>query len=263
MAQLALRKPIIFFDLETTGTDPGTDRIVEIAMVKIHPNGTREKYVKRLNPTIPISAESTSIHGISNEDVKDCPTFKQVAKELYEWMKGCDLGGYNAVRFDIPMLAEELLRCGVNVDFTERQFVDVQQIFFKMESRSLSAAYDFYCKKELTNAHSAEADILATIEVLEAQLDRYRDSMENDVKALHVFTNGDEECVDYARRMIMKDGSPVFNFGKYKGRKVEDVFTEQPQYYDWMMNADFPLHTKQKITEILTRMKLQKSGLKS
>jgi DNA polymerase-3 subunit epsilon len=263
MAELALKKPIIFFDLETTGTDPGTDRIVEIAMVKLHPNGNREKYVKRINPTIPISAESTSIHGITNEDVKDCPTFKQVAKELFEWMKGCDLGGYNAVRFDIPMLAEELLRCGVNVDFTERQFVDVQQIFFKMESRSLSAAYDFYCKKQLENAHSAEADIMATIEVLEAQLDRYKGAMENDVKALHVFTNGDEECVDYARRMIMKDGQPIFNFGKYKGRKVEEVFTEQPQYYDWMMNADFPLHTKQKITEILTHMKLKKAGLKS
>ncbi|MBZ0099427.1 MAG: 3'-5' exonuclease [Taibaiella sp.] len=263
MAQLALKKPIIFFDLETTGTDPGTDRIVEIAMVKIHPNGNREKYVKRLNPTIPISAESTSIHGITNEDVKDCPTFKHVAKELFEWMRGCDLGGYNAVRFDIPMLAEELLRCGVNVDFTERQFVDVQQIFFKLEARTLSAAYDFYCKKQLENAHSAEADIMATIEVLEAQLDRYESTLVNDVKALHAFTNGDEECVDYARRMVMKDGHPVFNFGKYKGRKVEEVFTEQPQYYDWMMNADFPLHTKQKITEILTRMKLRKAGLKS
>lgn len=262
MAQLALKKPIIFFDLETTGTDTGTDRIVEIAMVKLNPNGTRDKYVKRLNPTIPISAESTAIHGISNEDVKDCPTFKQVAKEIHEWMKGCDLGGYNAVRFDIPMLAEELLRCGVPVDFTERQFVDVQQIFFKMESRTLSAAYEFYCKKELTNAHSAEADIEATIEILEAQLDKYK-TLTNDVKALHTFGNGDEESVDYARRMVMKDGHPIFNFGKYKGRKVEEVFNEQPQYYDWMMNADFPLHTKQKLTEILTRMKLKNSGLKS
>lgn len=262
MAQLALKKPIIFFDLETTGTDPATDRIVEIALIKLNPNGSRDKYVKRINPVIPISAESTSIHGITNEDVKDCPTFKQVAKELYEWMKGCDLGGYNAVRFDIPMLAEEMLRSGVNVDFTERQFVDVQQIFFKMESRTLSAAYEFYCKKQMENAHSALADIEATVEILEAQLDKYQ-NLENDVKALHTFGNGDEEGVDYARRMVMKDGHPVFNFGKYKGRKVEDVFNEQPQYYDWMMNADFPLHTKQKLTEILTRMKLAKSGLKS
>ncbi|MCB9047563.1 MAG: 3'-5' exonuclease [Chitinophagales bacterium] len=262
MAELSLRKPIIFFDLETTGTDPGTDRIVEIAMIKLNPNGTKDKYVKRINPTIPISAESTSIHGITNDDVKDCPTFKQVAKEIYEWMKGCDLGGYNAVRFDIPMLAEELLRCNVQVDFTERQFVDVQQIFFKMESRTLSAAYEFYCKKELTNAHSAEADIEATVEILQAQLDKYA-NLENDVKALHNFTNGEEGIVDYARRMVLKDGAPIFNFGKYKGRKVEDVFNEQPQYYDWMMNADFPLHTKQKLTEILTDMKLRKSGLKS
>lgn len=263
MAQLALKKPIIFFDLEATGTDPGTDKIVEIAMIKINPNGNREKYHKRINPGIPIPAETTAIHGITDEDVKDAPTFKQIAKELYEWMKGCDLGGYNAVRFDIPMLAEELLRCDVQVDFTERRFVDVQQIFFKMESRTLSAAYEFYCQKKMENAHSAEADIETTIEVLEAQLDRYNDDIENDVKALHTFTNGDEGIVDYARRMVMKDGHPVFNFGKYKGKKVEDIFTEQPQYYDWMMNADFPLHTKQKLTEILTRMKLRRSGMKS
>lgn len=262
MAQLALKKPIIFFDLEATGTDTGTDRIVEIAMIKLHPNGNKEKYVKRLNPTIPISAEATGIHGISNEDVKDAPTFKMVAKEISEWMRGCDLGGYNAVRFDIPMLAEELLRCGVSVDFTERQFVDVQQIFFKMESRTLAAAYEFYCQKQLNNAHSAEADIEATVEVLEAQLDKYQ-NLSHEVKELHTFTNGDEQMVDYARRMVMKDGHAIFNFGKYKGRKVEEVFTEQPQYYDWMMNADFPLHTKQKLTEILTRMKLQKSGFKS
>jgi DNA polymerase-3 subunit epsilon len=262
MAQLALKKPIIFFDLEATGTDTGTDRIVEIAMIKLHPNGTRDTYTKRINPTIPISAEATGIHGISNEDVKDAPTFKMVAKEIWEWMRGCDLGGYNAVRFDIPMLAEELLRCGVAVDFTERQFVDVQQIFFKMESRTLSAAYEYYCKKQLVNAHSAAADIEATVEILEAQLDKYT-TLAPDVKSLHSFTNGDEEMVDYARRMVMKDGQPVFNFGKYKGRKVEEVFNEQPQYYDWMMNADFPLHTKQKLTEIYTRMKLQKSGFKS
>lgn len=262
MAQLALKKPIIFFDLETTGTDPGLDRIVEIAMIKLNPNGTREKYVKRINPEMPISAESTSIHGITNEDVKDCPTFRHVAKEIADWMRGCDLGGYNAVRFDIPMLAEELLRCDIDVDFTERQFVDVQQIFFKMESRSLSAAYEFYCQKKLENAHSAEADILATVEVLEAQLEKYS-GLENDVKALHRFTNGDDQLVDYARRMVMKDGAPVFNFGKYKGRKVTEVFTEQPQYYDWMMNADFPLHTKQKLTEIYTKMKLQNTIFKS
>lgn len=258
MAQLSLKKPIIFFDLEATGVDPATDRIVEIAMIKLNPNGSREQYIKRINPTIPIPASATEIHSITDEDVKDCPQFKQIAKELYEWMKGCDLGGYNAVRFDIPMLAEELLRCDVAVDFTERKFVDAQQIFFKMESRTLSAAYKFYCQKTMENAHSAEADVTATIEVLEAQLDKYEE-LDNDVKSLHVFTNGDEGIVDYAKRMVMKDGHPVFNFGKYKGRRVMDIFEEQPQYYDWMMNADFPLHTKQKLTEILTKMKLNKS----
>ncbi|MCB0698742.1 MAG: 3'-5' exonuclease [Chitinophagales bacterium] len=261
MAQLTLKKPIVFLDLETTGTDPAKDRIVELALIKMNPNGTRDRYVKRINPGMPIPESSTAIHGISDEDVKDAPMFKQLAKEIYEWMKGCDLGGYNAVRFDIPLLAEEMLRSGVEVDFTERNFVDVQQIFFKMETRTLSAAYEFYCNKTLENAHSAEADILATIEVLEAQLDRYN-NLENDIKALHTFTNNND-FVDYARRIVLKDGVPVFNFGKYKGKSVEQVFTEEPQYYDWMMNADFPLHTKQKITEILTRMKLRNSRLKS
>lgn len=256
MAQLSLKRPIVFFDLETTGTDPAKDRIIEIALIKLNPNGSRDRYVKRINPGMPIPAESSAIHGITDEDVKDAPHFKNVAKELHEWLKGCDLGGYNAARFDIPLLAEEFLRVNVQVDFTERQIIDVQQIFFKMESRTLSAAYNFYCNKELNNAHSAEADTNATIEVLEAQLDKYP-ALVNDVKALHEFTNGDQ-FVDYARRMIIKNGEPVFNFGKYKGRKVTDIFKEEPQYYDWMMNADFPLHTKQKITEILTRMKLQK-----
>lgn len=258
MAQLSLKRPLVFFDLETTGTDTAKDRIVELAMVKINPDGTRESYVKRLNPGMPIPAESTSIHGISDEDVKDSPSFKQIAHHLYDWMKNCDLGGYNSSRFDLPVLAEEFLRAGLSIDFTERNMIDVQQIFFKMESRSLSAAYNFYCNKQLEHAHSAEADILATIEVLEAQLDKYQE-LSKEVKPLHDFTNTDE-YVDYARRMIMKDGHPIFNFGKYKGRRVEDVFTAEPQYYDWMMQADFALHTKQKISEILNRMKLQKPG---
>lgn len=260
MAQLVLSRPIIFFDLETTGTDHAKDRIVEIAMVKLKTDGTRENYVKRLNPGMPISAESSSIHGIYDEDVKDAPTFKQIAHGLYEWMKHCDLAGYNSAKFDIPMLAEEFLRAGVNVDFTERQMIDVQQIFFKMESRSLTAAYNFYCNKKLENAHSAEADVMATIEVLEAQLDRYSD-LGTDVKTLHRFTAG-EQYVDYARRIVIREGHPVFNFGKHKGKKVEDIFNQEPQYYDWMMQADFALHTKQKISEILNKMKLQKNGLK-
>lgn len=260
MPKLTLKRPIIFFDLETTGTDTAKDRIVELALVKLLPDGKRDQYTKRLNPGIPIPPEVTLIHGISDADVKDAPTFKQIAHNLYDWMRGCDLGGYNSSKFDIPVLAEEFLRVGLNVDFTERSMIDVQQIFFKMEARTLAAAYEFYCKKQLTNAHSAEADILATIEVLEAQLERYPD-IGSDVSTLHKFTHTDE-YVDYARRMIMKDGHPVFNFGKYKGRKVEDVFNSEPQYYDWMMQADFSLHTKQKISEILNNMKLRKLGSK-
>jgi len=260
MAQLVLKRPIIFFDLETTGTDHAKDKIVEIAMVKLKADGSRENYTKRLNPGMPIPAESSAIHGIFDEDVRDAPTFKQIAHGLYEWMKQCDLGGYNSAKFDIPLLAEEFLRAGINVDFTERHMIDVQQIFFKMESRSLTAAYNFYCSKQLENAHSAEADVMATIEVLEAQLDKYTD-LQNDVKSLHTFTSGDQ-YVDYARRIVIKDGHATFNFGKHKGKKVEDIFNTEPQYYDWMMQADFPLHTKQKISEILNRMKLQKSGLK-
>lgn len=260
MSRLALKRPIIFFDLETTGTDAVNDRIVELAMVKIMPDGTRDKYVKRINPGIPIPAETTAIHGIKDEDVKDAPSFKQIAHNLYEWMKGCDLGGYNSSKFDLPALAEEFLRAGVDIDFSERHMVDAQQIFFKMETRTLSAAYNFYCNKILENAHSAEADTLATIEILEAQLERY-EQLANDVKGLDAFSMG-EGYVDYARRMVMKDGHPVFNFGKHKGKKVEDIFTAEPQYYDWMMQADFSLHTKQKISEILNRMKLRKAGLK-
>lgn len=260
MSRLTLKRPIVFFDLETTGTDHAKDRIIELAFVKLMPDGKKEKYVKRINPGMPIPAESSAIHGITDEDVKDAPKFKLIAHELYEWIKGCDMGGYNSSKFDLPLLAEEFLRVGVQVDFTERHMIDVQQIFFKMESRTLSAAYNFYCGKELTNAHSAEADIEATIEVLEAQLDKY-ESLADDVPSLHKFTHADD-FVDYARRIVLKDGQPVFNFGKYKGRKVEEVFTQEPQYYDWMMQADFALHTKQKISEILNKMKLRKAGLK-
>lgn len=260
MANLQLKRPIIFFDLETTGTDHVKDRIVELAFVKLQLDGSRDTFIKRINPGIPIPAATTAIHGIRDEDIKDAPLFKHIAHQLYDWMKNCDLGGYNSSKFDIPLLAEEFLRVGISVDFTERNMIDVQQIFFKMESRTLSAAYQFYCSKVLEKAHSAEADVLATIDVLEAQLDRYGE-LSHEVKDLHRYTGGDQ-FVDYARRIVMKEGHPVFNFGKHKGRKVTDVFTEEPQYYDWMMQADFALHTKQKLTEILTRMKLQKPGIK-
>jgi DNA polymerase-3 subunit epsilon len=256
MAKINLKNPIVFFDLETTGVDTGKDRIVEVACVKIMPNQERLSYVKRINPGMPIPPSSTAIHGITDDMVKEAPLFKDIAHQLYDWMKGCDLGGYNVAKFDLPLLAEEFARAGIQVDFTTRKLIDVQQIFFKMESRTLSAAYRFYCDKELENAHSAEADVMATIDVLEAQLDRY-ENLENDVQALHQYL-GPDQIVDYARRMVRKeDGTIVFNFGKYKGQGVEDVFKREPQYYDWIMNADFPQHTKQKCTEIFTNMKLK------
>jgi len=257
MAQLQLTRPIAFFDLETTGVDSAKDRIVEIAVVKLLPGGGRESWVRKINPGMPIPAESSAIHGIYDEDVKDAPSFKLVAHELKQFIHNCDLGGYNFNKFDVPVLAEEFLRSGIPVDFKERKFVDVQQVFFKREARTLSAAYSFYCNKNLENAHSAEADVLATVAVLEAQLDKYED-LANDVTALHEYTGGDE-FVDYARRMILKNGVPVFNFGKHKGVPVEDVFRKEPQYYDWMMNADFALHTKQMISEILNKMYLNKN----
>lgn len=257
MAQLSLSRPIVFFDLETTGLNPATDRIVEIALVKLKPGGTRDIWVKRINPGRPIPAETTAIHGICDDDVKDAPVFKQVAKEIHAWIKGCDFGGYNCTRFDLPLLVEEFLRAGVNVDFSACKMVDVQKIFFKMEQRTLAAAYRFYCGKTMENAHSAEGDTNATIEVLEAQLDHYEE-LEAGVDMLHDFLCDAEPCVDYARTMVQRDGRILFNIGKYKGQGVEDVFTKDPSYYDWMMKSDFTLHTKQKISEILNSMKLAK-----
>lgn len=258
MAQLNLQRPIAFFDLETTGTNPAKDRIVEIAVVKLHPDGRRESWIKRINPEMPIPADSSAIHGIYDADVRDAPVFKQVAHDLKQFLHQCDLGGYNSNKFDLPVLAEEFLRAGVSVEFRGRKLVDVQQIFFKMEARTLSAAYAFYCNRELDGAHSAEADVLATVAVLESQLDRYAD-LENSIPALHEFTGGND-FVDYARRISLKDGKPVFNFGKYKGQFVEDIFRKEPQYYDWMMQSDFPLNTKQVISEILNKMLLNKNN---
>jgi DNA polymerase-3 subunit epsilon len=256
MAQLQLQRPIAFFDLETTGVDAAKDRIVEIAVIKLMPDGSRVSWVRRINPGMPIPAESSAIHGIYDADIADAPTFKDVAHELKQFLLNCDLGGYNSNKFDIPALAEEFLRVNIPVDFKTRKLVDVQQVFFKKEARTLSAAYTFYCNKDLINAHSAEADVNATIDVLEAQLDKYTD-LGQDVNALHEFTGGDD-FVDYARRMTLKNGVPIFNFGKYKGQAVEDVFRKEPQYYDWMMNADFALHTKQMISEILNKMLLKR-----
>lgn len=250
--QLNLRNPLVFFDLETTGIDIVHDRIVEISMVKVMPNGDEIVKTRRINPGMPIPPESTAIHGITDDDVKDCPTFKEIAKSLAAQIEGCDLAGFNSNRFDIPMLAEEFLRAGVDVNLGRRRFVDVQTIFHKKEQRNLTAAYKFYCQKDLENAHSAEADTMATYEVLKAQLDRYPD-LENDINFLSQYSSFNKN-VDFAGRMVYNEqGKEVINFGKYKGRLVEEVLKSDPGYYGWMMNGDFPLNTKQMLTEIRLR----------
>ena len=257
MAQLNLSRPIVFFDLETTGVSHATDRIIEIAAVKLMPGNQKVSWVKRLNPGRPIPPDATAIHGITDEDVRDAPEFRHIARELHTWLRGCDFGGYNCARFDLPVLVEEFLRAGLQVDFSASKMIDVQKIFFKMEQRTLTAAYKFYCDKIIENAHSAEADINATIEVLEAQLDRYQE-LHKEVNLLHDLLCDEEPAVDYAKTMVQRKGNVVFNIGKYKGQTVTDVFSKDPSYYDWMMKADFTLHTKQKISEILNEMKLSK-----
>jgi len=253
---LQLTRPIAFIDLETTGVSLSTDRIIEIAVIKLLPDGSRQVKRKLLNPQIPIPKSSTDIHGITPEMVKDAPTFKQVANEIKMFIEGCDLGGYNSNRFDIPILMEEFLRVGLDVDLSKRKMIDVQHIFYTMEPRTLSAAYKFFCEKELVDAHSAEADISATIDVFMAQLKKYQHLGETVESILEVI--GEEKIVDYARRFGFDDkGVEIFNFGKYKGRAVADVLKAEPQYYDWMMRGDFPLHTKQKLTEIFNRALLK------
>ena len=255
--KLQLKNPIAFFDLETTGINIAKDKIVEISVLKIHPNGKEEQRTIRVNPGMHIPEEATAIHGIRDEDVKDCPVSKNIAKELARFIEGCDLGGYNSNRFDIPLLAEEFLRAEVDFDMRKRRFVDVQTIFHKMEQRTLSAAYRFYCNKNLEDAHTAAADTMATYEVLQAQLDRYGDALQNDVDFLSKFS-AQNNTADFAGFIVYNaDGVEVFNFGKNKGIPVERVLKEQPGYYAWMLNAEFPLYTK----KILTEIKLRSSGL--
>lgn len=256
MPSLLLKRPLAVIDLETTGTNVASDRIIEIAIIKVFPDKTTQSKVKRINPGMPIPAGSTAIHGIKDEDVKDAPTFKQAAHELKQFMDNCDLAGYNSNRFDIPLLVEEFLRAEIEFDVSKRKFVDVQRIFHLMEKRTLGAAYKFYCDKQLENAHSAEADALATYEILEAQLGRY-EQLQEDIDSLSDFTK-EEDYIDFARRLVMQGGNEVFNFGKYKGRSVREVLKAEPQYYDWMMKADFPLNTKQKLSEIFHNMMLKK-----
>ena len=250
--ELNLKRPLVFIDLETTGINVASDRIVEISSLKISPNGNEQWMTTLVNPGIPIPPKVTAIHGISDSDVAEAPTFKEIAKNLTSFLEGCDLAGFNAMKFDIPVLAEEFLRANVDFNFTKRKYIDVQVIFHKKEQRTLEAAVRFYCKKELENAHSAKSDTEATYEVLKAQLDTYSD-LENDVDKLAEFSSFNNN-VDFAGRIILdENGVETFNFGKHKGRPVDQVFREEPSYYSWMMNGDFPLYTKKILTEIKLR----------
>lgn len=274
MLQLNLKRPLAFFDLETTGVNVSSDRIVEISILKAMPNGTQEIKTLKINPRIPIPLEASLVHGIYDEHVKDAPTFKQVAQEIIDFLGDADLAGYNSNRFDIPVLMEEFLRVKAIFDIDNRHFVDVQNVFHQMEQRTLRAAYKFYCGKDIINAHSAEADIKATYEVLLAQIAKYEGTdyedkkgnvsqpVKNDVQALHTFTNLNKP-VDFAGRMVFnEDDVPVFNFGKHKGKPVVSVFEEEPSYYAWMMNGDFPLYTKNRLEKLWLSFKEQKQANK-
>jgi DNA polymerase III subunit epsilon len=253
--ELNLKNPIAFIDLETTGVDVAKDRIVEISILKVYPNQKQEITTLKINPEMPIPPATTAIHGISDADVKDAPTFAQEAKNIAGIIEGCDLAGYNSNKFDFPLLAEEFLRVGTDIDLKRHKFIDVQVIFHKKERRTLEAAYEFYCGQKLENAHSAEADIKATYEVLKGQLDKYED-LENDTEYLAKFS-AHKKQVDFAGRLVYNNnGEEVFNFGKNKGKTVESVLEKQPGYYDWIMKSDFPLYTK----KVLTEIKLRKFG---
>lgn len=242
--QLKLSRPIAFFDLETTGLTIGSDRIVEISVLKIMPDGSRHVFTQRINPGIPIPEAIVKLIGISNDDVKDMPPFENIAANLATFLHDCDLAGYNSNKFDVPFLVDEFYRVNVEFDISGRKLVDVQNIFHKMEQRTLAAAYKFYCEKELVNAHSAEADITATFEILEAQLERYQGQVENSVDFLHTFTNL-FNTVDLAGRLVYNEkGEEIINFGKHKGKKVQDIFASEPSYYDWIMKGDFARQTK-------------------
>ena len=255
--ELKLNRPICFFDLETTGVDVAKDRIVEISIFKVYPNGNKESKTWLVNPTIPIPLQTTAVHGITNEKVANEPTFKELASQIHNMIKDSDLAGYNSDRFDIPLLAEELLRAEVDFDMKSRVSVDVQTIFHKKEERTLSAALKFYCGTNLENAHSAEADTMATYEILKAQLDKY-DDLDNDMKWLSEFTTR-KKSVDFAGFIALnKDGKEIFTFGKNKGQLVEDVLEKEPGYYGWIQGADFPLYTK----KVLTAIKLRKLNTK-
>jgi DNA polymerase-3 subunit epsilon len=257
--KLNLQNPLIFFDLETTGVDVAKDRIVELCYIKVFPNGNEESKSMRINPGMPIPSRASEVHGIYDADVADCPTFKEIAPELFQTFQGCDLAGFNSNKFDIPLLCEEFLRQGMDFDVSRRKCIDVQNIYHKLERRTLVAAYKYYCEKELENAHSALADTRATLEVLEAQLDRYPSDLKNDVGFLAEYSKMNNN-VDFAGRIIRNEqGVEVFNFGKHKGKPVVDVLLRlDPSYYAWMMQGDFAQNTKQVLTKLYLASKSQK-----
>lgn len=254
--KLQLTRPIACIDLETTGTSITQDRIVEISIIKLFPDGRREAKTRRVNPGVPIPAEATAIHGISNEDVANEPSFKSLANGINQYLADCDLCGYNSNKFDIPLLTEEFLRCDMNIDFRDRHLVDVQAIYFKKEPRNLSAALKYYCQRDMENAHSAEADAMATIDILLAQLERY-DDLTPTVSALDEYTKGDD-FMDYSRRIKRVNNVAVFNFGKYKDKSVLEVLRNEPQYYDWIMKGDFALDTKNVLKRLKEEVDLRK-----
>lgn len=252
--ELKLKKPIVFFDLETTGINPASDRIVEISMLKVLPNGTEISKTYRVNPQMPIPAGSTEIHGISDEDVKDSPTFKMLAKEFVSIIEDADIGGYNSNKFDIPLLAEEFLRAGTDIDLKKRNFVDVMVIFMKKEPRNLEAAFKFYCDKDLKDAHSALADTQATYEIFKAQLDKYPD-LGNEIEKISEYSSHNRNA-DFAGRLVFDDDNNIIvNFGKYKGQPLITVLKRDPSYYDWVQKGDFPLYTKRIFTEVYIKSK--------
>lgn len=257
---LKLERPLVFFDLETTGVNIGTDRIVEISILKVHPNGNKESYTWLVNPEIEIPAEATAVHGITNEKVVTEPTFKELAAKVSDLIADCDLAGFNSNRFDIPLLAEELMRAGIDFDMDNRKAVDVQVIYHKKEKRNLSAGYQFYCGKELEGAHSAKADTLATYEILNAQVEKYED-LESTVDALSEYSSHSKRA-DFAGFILFNENKQeIFSFGKYKGRLVEDVLKENPGYNSWIQNADFPLYTKKVLQRISERLRKPKTKL--
>ncbi len=261
---LQLKKPLAFFDLETTGTNVPQDRIVEIAIAKVMPDESIDRYLKRLNPTIPISEESTRVHGITDADVKNAPTFKECAKEIQDFLDGADLAGFNILKFDLPMIVEEFLRADIEFDISKRKLIDAQKIFHLMEKRTLAAAYKFYCGQELKDAHSAMADTDATLEVFKVQMQQYEGqplsdlrgtpmgTITKDIDALHDALN--QDMIDLAGRMVYHEGEPVFNFGKHRMKPVKEILQKEPSYYDWIINNDFPLDTKKKLAEIRLSM---------